>query len=90
MKKFLTVHVVACLTKQAISELIQRFADASDNRVVHHRVWADTMSGRMLCEWSAVDKETLIAWLEERNVRLRGDSEWIMQAQLEAVDGQIR
>mgnify|MGYP006278778029 CR=1 FL=1 len=87
MKKFVTVHVIACLTKQDIQRLVERFYEASDDRVRNHRVWADNVSGRMVCEWSAVDRETLVAWLEDQNVRLRGESEWVIQAQLEAIDG---
>jgi len=79
MNKYISVHIVACLTKQAIDELVGQFRSASNEQVKHLHAWADTMAGRLICEWRAEDKETLLEWLEERNVRMRGDSEWIMQ-----------
>lgn len=84
MKKFISVHVVACLTRQAITELTKRFQNASNDTVRHQHSWCDTVAGRMICEWSAPDRETLVRWLERQNVRIRGQSEWIMQVQFES------
>jgi len=84
MKQFLSAHVVACLTRQAVTGLTERFQQESGEHVKHLHSWCDTMSGRMICQWSATDKETLLEWLENRNVRIRGSSEWIMQVQFEA------
>jgi len=84
MKKFLSVHVVACLTRQAIVDLIERFQQASDEDVRHLHTWGDTIAGRMICHWEARDRETLVQWLEKQNVRIRGNSEWVMQVEFES------
>ncbi len=83
MKQFLSAHVVACLTRQTVTGLIERFQKESGEHVQHLHSWCDTMSGRMICHWMATDKEALLEWLEDRNVRIRGSSEWIMQVQFE-------
>jgi len=84
MTKFISVHVVACLTRQAITDLIRRFQSTSNDEVLHRHSWCDTVAGRMICEWEASDRETLLHWLERQNVRIRGQSEWVMQVQFEA------
>ena len=86
MTKFISVHVVACLTRQAITDLIDGFKEQQNDAVQHVHSWCDTMAGRMINEWRAADRETLVQWLEEQNVRMRGDSEWIMQVQFELDD----
>lgn len=84
MTKFLSVHVVACLTRQAITGLVERLQRASDEEVRHLHAWCDTIAGRMICQWEAKDKDTLVRWLEKHNVRIRGNSEWVMQVEFES------
>jgi hypothetical protein len=43
----------------------------------------------MINEWQAADKETLIDWLEQQNIKFRGDSEWLIQVQFEAEEGEV-
>lgn len=88
MTKFISVHVVACLTRQAITDLIRRFQRASDAQVAYRYSWCDTVAGRMICAWEARDRDSLIHWLEEQNVRIRGESEWVMQVQFEVAADQ--
>jgi hypothetical protein len=87
--KFVTVHVIACMTRQDVERLIKRFAEEANDKVKNLRLQCDTISGRMSCEWEASDRLTLIEWLKRCNVQLRGGSEWIMQVQIEAVEGEI-
>ena len=87
--KFVTVHVIACMTRQDVERLIKKFAEEANDEVRNLRLQCDTISGRMSCEWEASDRPTLIEWLKRCNVQLRGGSEWIMQVQIEAVEGEI-
>ena len=83
MTTFLSVHVIACMTKQGLQNLIEGFHNHSNDEVRHVRSVCDTIAGRMICEWRAKDGETLRDWLNRQNVRLRGDSEWIIRGRLD-------
>lgn len=72
-----------------MTRLLQRFQEEGNEDVSNIRVLCDTLSGRMLCEWEARDKLTLIEWLKKCNVQLRGTGEWIMTVQYESVDDQL-
>ena len=89
MSKFISAHIIACMTRQDVEKLVQRFADEASDGVKNLRVQCDTVSGRMVCEWQAPDMNTLVAWLKQRNVHLRGGGEWVMRVQLEAVEGRM-
>lgn len=87
MPKFVSAHIIACMTRQDVEKLVRRFAEESSDGVKNLRVQCDTMLGRMICEWEAPDVGTLVKWLEKRNVRFRGSDEWVMRVQLEAAEG---
>ncbi len=84
MPKFVTNHAIACMTRQDVERLIKRFREAETDTVRNIRVLCDTRSGRILCEWEAPDRFTLVALLKECNVQLRGTSEWLMAVQYES------
>jgi hypothetical protein len=90
MPRYVTVHVISCMTRQDVQRLIKRFDEEKDETVKNLRLLCDTRSGRMICEWDATDRLTLIEWLKRCNVQLRGGSEWVMQVQIEAVEGQMQ
>ncbi len=87
--RYVSVHAIACMTRQDVTRLLQRFQEEGNEDVSNIRVLCDTLSGRMLCEWEARDKLTLIEWLKKCNVQLRGTGEWIMTVQYESVDDQL-
>jgi hypothetical protein len=89
MSKFVSAHIIACMTRQDVERLVKRFAEAEREGVKALRVQCDTVSGRMVCEWEAPDLNTLVEWLKKRNVNIRGSGEWIMRVQLEAVEGKM-
>ncbi|MCH8294532.1 hypothetical protein IH992_25900 [Candidatus Poribacteria bacterium] len=89
MPKFATVHVIACMTRQDVERLIKKFGEEENDKVRNLHVLCDTLSGRLICEWEASDRLTLVEWLKRCNVHLRGTSEWIMQVQIEAVEGEL-
>lgn len=89
MPKFVTVHAIACMTRQDVARLLKRFQEEANADVRNIRVLCDTLSGRMICEWEARDRVTLIEWLKRCNVQLRGTGEWIMSVQYESVDADL-
>lgn len=89
MPLFLSCHITTCMTRQDVDKLIKRFMRESDDTVRSLRVLCDTIAGRMLCEWKATDQETLVTWLNKRNVRIRGNDEWIIRVQMEGINGEL-
>ena len=87
--RFVSAHAIACMTRQDVDRLLKRFQEESNEDVSNIRVLCDTLSGRMVCEWEAPDKLTLIEWLKQCNVQLRGTGEWVMSVQYESVDDQL-
>lgn len=87
--RFVSAHVIACMTRQDVARLLKRFQEEADEDVQNIRVLCDTLSGRMLCEWEARDRLTLIEWLKKCNVHLRGTGEWVMSVQYESVGDEL-
>lgn len=88
--RFVSVHAIACMTRQDVARLLKRFQEEKTADVSNIRVLCDTFSGRMLCEWEARDRVTLIEWLKTCNVQLRGTGEWVMTVQYESVGDELR
>ncbi|MSS71327.1 MAG: hypothetical protein EXS64_07540 [Candidatus Latescibacteria bacterium] len=89
MPKFITAHITSCMTRQDVERLVKRFAEESSDGVRNLRTQCDTVLGRMVCEWEAPDREALVRWLAGRNVRFRGQEEWVMHVQMELAEGKI-
>lgn len=87
--KFVSAHAIACMTRQDVARLLRRFREEANDDVKNIRVLCDTLSGRMVCEWEASDKLTLIEWLKKCNVQIRGTGEWVMSVQYESVDDEL-
>lgn len=88
--RFVSAHAIACMTRQDVARLLKRFQEEKTADVSNIRVLCDTLSGRMLCEWEARDRVTLIEWLKKCNVQLRGTGEWVMTVQYESVGDELR
>lgn len=89
MPKFVSAHVIACMTRQDVARLLKRFKEEGNAEVSNIRVLCDTLSGRMICEWDARDRVTLVEWLKKCNVQLRGTGEWVMTVQYASVDDEL-
>ena len=87
--RFVSTHAIAYMTRQDVVRLLKRFQEQANDDVSNIRVLCDTLSGRMVCEWEARDKLTLIEWLKKCNVQLRGTGEWVMTVQYESVDDEL-
>ena len=89
MPKFVSAHVIACMTRQDVARLLKRFKEEENDDVRNIRVLCDTLSGRMICEWEARDRIALIEWLKRCNVQIRGTGEWVMAVQYESIDSEL-
>jgi len=83
MALYFSAHTTACLTKQAMKELMQKLFGATDVKV--RRCVASQIGGRMLVESEAPDLATLERWFEARRI----NCEWIMRIDLDAQAGTV-
>jgi sulfur transfer complex TusBCD TusB component (DsrH family) len=73
---YFSMHIIACMTRQALRQLIDTLRAAQGFRFV--RANASQMAGRLLCEFEAPDQDTLLRFLEEHHIT----HEWIIRAEL--------
>jgi hypothetical protein len=78
MPLYFSAHTTACLTKQALRELMTKLMDASEVNV--RRVVSSQIGGRMLIEAEAPDQMTLEQFFAAHYIT----SEWIMRIDLDA------
>ena len=83
MPLYFSAHTTACLTKQALRELIKVLLAATDMKV--RRCVASQLSGRMLTEVEAPDQPALEKWFEARRI----NCQWIMRIELDGEDGGV-
>jgi sulfur transfer complex TusBCD TusB component (DsrH family) len=70
------MHIIACMTRQALNELIATLQRAQAVRFV--RASASQLAGRLLCEFEAPDQDTLLRFLEAHNITY----EWIIRVEM--------
>jgi sulfur transfer complex TusBCD TusB component (DsrH family) len=70
------MHIIACMTRQALNELMATLQTAPDMTFI--RGSASQMAGRLLCEFEAPDQETLLRVLEAHHVTY----EWIIRVEM--------
>jgi sulfur transfer complex TusBCD TusB component (DsrH family) len=73
---YLSMHIIACMTRQALNQLIATLQAAPEVRFI--RASASQMAGRLLCEFDAPDQDTLLQLLDKHHVTY----EWIIRAEL--------
>ena len=83
MPLYFSAHTTACLTKQALRELMKVLLTATDVKV--RRCVASQIGGRMLTEIEAHDQATLEKWFNARRI----NCEWIMRLDLDGKEGSI-
>ncbi|MBI2191855.1 MAG: hypothetical protein HYU36_07720 [Planctomycetes bacterium] len=77
MARYLTVHVIACVTRQNLKRLADRLREDSEVRLV--RLVADTLEGAMIGEFESPSGDVLRAYLARQQVQ----AERILRAELE-------
>jgi hypothetical protein len=75
--RYISQHTIACLTRQALQALITELK--RDETVKTVRCVSDSLEGKLLCEFEASDKETVLALLAVHNMR----PQWVMRVEHE-------
>ncbi len=78
MPRYLSLHTLACLTRQGAEELTARLHAATS--VTTRRVLVNMVEGKMLVEFEVADRETLERWLKEQDFHY----EWLIRVELES------
>lgn len=78
MPLYFSAHTTACLTKQALRELMKGLLAATEVKV--RRCVASQHGGRMLAETEALDLPTLEKFFEAQRI----NCEWVMRIDLDA------
>ena len=76
MPTYLSTHIIACLTRQSLAHLIATLQAAREVRLV--RASASQMAGRLVCEFTAPDQETLSRFFTAHLLAY----EWVMRVEL--------
>jgi hypothetical protein len=84
MSLYFAAHTTACLTKQALRELMNQLLSSAE--VAVRRCVASQIGGRMLTEIEARDQATLERWFEAKRI----NCEWIMRIDLDAHSGNVQ
>jgi hypothetical protein len=78
MPRYFSLHTIACLTRQQLNQLVEDLR--RDETVTCVRFVADTVEGRLLCEFDAPNRELVEAFLTIHSMHphwiLRAENEW--------------
>ena len=83
MARYLSLHTLACLTRQGAEQLTAQLVSASDVNV--RRVQVSLLEGKMLIEFEVADRSTLEAWLRKAGFHY----DWILRVELELQEGKL-
>ncbi|HEX9759403.1 MAG TPA: hypothetical protein VGA40_00710 [Candidatus Acidoferrales bacterium] len=83
MPRYISMHTLACLTRQGAEELAGRLHRAEG--VSTRRVLVNLVEGKMLVEFEAADRPALEQWLAKNNFHF----DWLMRVELESTDGKL-
>jgi len=84
MPLYFAAHTTACLTKQALKQLMRSLMN--DETVKVRRCVSSQIGGRMLTESDSPDLPTLEKFFQSRYV----NCEWIMRIDLDASGGAVK
>lgn len=84
MALYFSSHTIACLTKQALRELMNTLMASPEVKV--RRCVSSQLGGRMLTEIEASDQPTLQKWFDKHYVNV----EWTMRIDLDASGGNVK
>ena len=83
MPRYLSLHTLACLTRQGAAQLTERLFSSTSVKV--RRVQVNMLEGKMLIEFEASDRDSLQAWLEAQGYHY----EWLMRVEFESESGAL-
>jgi len=83
MPRYVSLHTLACLTRQGASQLSERMF--ASTRVKTRRVQVNMLEGKMLVEFDAGDRESLEAWLKQEGFHY----DWLLRIEFESDSGSL-
>jgi hypothetical protein len=83
MARYLTMHTLACLTRQGAEELARKLESSSEVKM--RRALANMIEGKMVVEFEARDRETLEACLARNGMHF----DWMLRIEYEWEDGKL-
>jgi len=83
MARYLSLHTLACLTRQGAEQLTSRLLAAK--AVTARRVQVNIFEGKMLVEFEADERDVLEAWLATEGFHY----DWLMRVELEMHEGKL-
>lgn len=83
MPRYVSLHTLACLTRQGAEQLAQQLQGAEAFSV--RRLQANLTEGKMLVEFDAPGREEIAGWFEQRKFHC----DWLLRVELEARDGKL-
>jgi hypothetical protein len=83
MPRYLSLHTLACLTRQGAEQLTKRLAAAE--RVTVRRLQVNMIEGKMLVEFESPDRDTLEKWFRDE----RFHYDWVLRVEFELRGGKL-
>ena len=83
MARYLSLHSLACLTRQGAEELVGRLAASPAFRL--QRAAVNLTEGKMLVEYEAGDRKNIEEWFAKE----RFHSDWLLRVDFESRDGRL-
>lgn len=84
MPRYLSLHTLACLTRQGAEELVARLEKATEFAL--RRALVNTTEGKLLVESEAADRQVLEDWFRREKFHY----DWLLRVELEASDGKLK
>jgi hypothetical protein len=84
MARFVSLHTLACLTRQGAEELTARLYRARNVKAL--RVVVNLYEGKMLAEFEAEKRDTVEEWFRAEGIHF----DWLMRVELEAIEGVLK
>jgi hypothetical protein len=83
MPRYLSLHTLACLTRQGAEELAAQLSKATE--VTARRVLVNMTEGKMLVEFEAGDRDRLERWLAGEGFHY----DWVLRVEFESEQGRL-
>ena len=85
MPRYLSLHTLACMTRQGAEALVRDLSAASGPAALRRTAW-NFLEGKMIAEIEAEDSDAAAAWLESHSMR----PQWLMRIEYESSDGELK
>jgi hypothetical protein len=83
MARYVSMHTLACLTRQGAEEIGRKLTAAPG--VTIRRLFWNMTEGKLFAEFEAADRATLERWLESLGMHY----EWVLRIEYETGEGRL-